>query len=100
MFELPISWKRAGQDVAGKAVNFGPDVIEFNVPVTNSVPVDSNTGLESNHLRIFKYHSSSGTTPESWTEKEMPEGNEVLDQPSIVKGVTKSFYVRCSQGAR
>jgi len=93
VFELPISWRRAGQDVAGKAVKFGPDGIEFNVPITISVPVDSNTDLESHHLRIFKYRPSSGTTPESWTEKEMPEGYEVPDQPSIIKGVTKSFSI-------
>jgi len=45
VFELPISWRRTGQDVAGKAVKFGPDGIEFDVPITISVPVDPNTDL-------------------------------------------------------
>ena len=93
MFELPISWRRAGQDVVGKAVKFSPDGIEFDVPITISVPVDSNTDLAGHHLRVFKYHPSSGTTSESWTEKEMPDGYKVPDQPSIIKGVTKSFSV-------
>lgn len=93
VFELPISWRRTGQDVAGKAVKFGPDGIEFDVPITISVPVDPNTDLAGYHLRVFKYHPSSGTTPESWTQKEMPDGYKVPDQPSIIKGVTKSFSV-------
>ena len=74
-------------------MKFGPDGIEFDVPITISVPVDPNTDLAGYHLRVFKYHPSSGTTPESWTQKEMPDGYKVPDQPSIIKGVTKSFSV-------
>ena len=93
VFELPVSRRRAGLNVAGKAVNFGPDGILFDVPITISVPVDATANLTGHHLRVFEYHPSSSTTPEAWTEKDMPQGFTVPDQPSILKSVTNSFSV-------
>ena len=66
VFEIPPAARRGAAVVAGKGVNFGPDGIEFSVPVTISCPVDSGFNANGRTLRVQKYIPQTSTTPAAW----------------------------------